>query len=52
MEQQTSISEIKNEAARGAKTRHFPILDLGVAGKGFRFSRFSTYYVEDRSLFP
>ena len=34
MEQQTPISEIKDEAARRAKTRHFPILDLGVAGGG------------------
>ena len=38
MEQQTPIPppppQIKDEAARGAKTRHFPVLDLGEAGVG------------------
>ena len=35
MEQQTPIPpQIKDEAARRAKTRHFPILDLGGGGEG------------------
>ena len=35
MEQQTPIPpQIKDEAARSAKTRHFPILDLGGGGGG------------------
>ena len=34
--------QIKDEAARRAKTRHFPILDLGGGG-----SRFSIYFVQD-----
>ena len=36
MEQQTPIPppQIKDEAARRAKTRHFPILDLGGGGVG------------------
>ena len=35
MEQQTPIPpQIKDEAARRAKTRHFPILDLGGGGGG------------------
>ena len=39
MEQQTPIPpQIKDEGARRAKTRHFPILDLGGGGGGFRFS--------------
>ena len=29
LEQQTPIPQIKDEASRRAKTRHFPILDLG-----------------------
>ena len=41
MEQQTSIPplQIKDEAAPRAKTRHFPILDLGGrrGGLGFPF---------------
>ena len=42
MEQQTPIPpppQIKDEAARRAKTRHFPILDLGggEGGLGFPF---------------
>ena len=39
MEQQTSIPpQIKDEGARRAKTRHFPILDLGGrGGLGFPF---------------
>ena len=39
MEQQTPIPpQIKDEAARRAKTRHFPILDLGASGGlGFPF---------------
>ena len=39
MEQQTPIPpQIKDEAARRAKTRHFPILDLGGrGGLGFPF---------------
>ena len=48
MEQQTPIPhpQIKDEAARRAKTRHFPILDLGGGGG----SRFSIYFVQDYSL--
>ena len=36
MEQQTPTPtpQIKDEAARRAKTRHFPILDLGGGGRG------------------
>ena len=35
MEQQTPIPPpIKDEATRRAKTRHFPILDLGGEGRG------------------
>ena len=36
MEQQTPIPppQIKDEAARRAKTRHLPILDLGRGGEG------------------
>ena len=36
MEQQTPIPppQIKDDAARRAKTRHFPILDLGGEGGG------------------
>ena len=38
MEQQTPIPpQIKDEAARRVKTRHFPILDLG-GGGGLGFS--------------
>ena len=40
MEQQTPIPpppQIKNEGARRAKTRHFPILDLGGGGGGLDF---------------
>ena len=39
MEQQTPIPpQIKDEGARRAKTRHFPILDLGGRGSlGFPF---------------
>ena len=39
MEQQTATpAQIKDEAARRAKTRHFPILDLGGrGGLGFPF---------------
>ena len=39
MEQQTPFPpQIKDEAARRAKTRHFPILDLGgEGGLGFPF---------------
>ena len=37
--------QIKDEAARRAKTRHFPILDLGGGG-----SRFSIYFVQDCNL--
>ena len=48
MEQQTPIPppQIKDVAARRAKTRHFPILDLGEGGGG---SRFSIYFVQDCS---
>ena len=49
MEQQTPIPpppQIKNEGARRAKTRHFPILDLG-GGRGG--PRFSSYFVQDCS---
>ena len=45
MEQQTPIPpppQIQGEAARRAKTRHFPILDLGGGG-----SRFSIYFVQN-----
>ena len=38
--------QIKDEAAGRAKTRHFPILDLGEGGGG---SRFSIYFVQDCS---
>ena len=38
--------QIKDEAARRAKTRHFPILDLG--GRGG--SKFSIYFVQDCRL--
>ena len=34
--------QIKDEAARRAKNRHFPIFDLGGGG-----SRFSIYFVQD-----
>ena len=46
MEQQTTIPppQIKDEAARRAKTRYFPILDLEGVG---RVSRFSIYFVQD-----
>ena len=40
MEQQTLIPpppQIKDEAAQRAKTRHFPILDLGGRGGGLGF---------------
>ena len=33
MEQQALIPQIKDEAARRAKTRHFPILDFGEEGR-------------------
>ena len=47
MEQQTPIPpQIKDEGARRAKTRYFPILDLGGRGGG---SRFSIYFVQDCS---
>ena len=50
MEQQTPIPrpppQIKDEAARRAKTRHLPILDLGRGG-GEGGSRFSIYFVQD-----
>ena len=39
--------QIKDEAARRAKTRHFPIFDLG--GEGGGGSRFSIYFVQDSS---
>ena len=46
MEQQTPIPpQIKDEGARRAKTRHFPILDLGGEGG----SKFSIYFVQDCS---
>ena len=45
MEQQTTIP--KDEAARRAKTRYFPILDLGGWGG---VSRFSIYFVQDCRL--
>ena len=38
--------QIKDEGARRAKTRHFPILDLGGSGGGGG-SRFSIYFVQD-----
>ena len=38
--------QLKDEGARRAKTRHFPILDLGGWGGG---SRFSFYFVQDCS---
>ena len=49
MEQQTPIAppplpQIKDEAVRRAKTRHFLILDLGEGGGG---SRISIYFVQD-----
>ena len=45
MEHQTPIPpQIKDEAARRAKKRHFPILDMGGEGGG---SRFSIYFVRD-----
>ena len=51
MEQQTPIPppgpQIKDEAARRAKTRHFPILDFGEEG----VSKFSIYFVQDCSIF-
>ena len=48
MEQQTPIPpQIKDEAARRPKTRHFPILDFG--GRGGGGSRFSIYFVQDCS---
>ena len=49
MEQQTPIPapQIKDEGARRAKTRHFPILDLG--GEGGGGPRFSIYFVQDCS---
>ena len=53
MEQQTPIPpplpQIKDEAARSANTRHFPILNLGGGGEGR--SRFSIYFVQDCSAF-
>ena len=39
--------QIKDEAARRAKTRHFPIFDLG--GEEGGGSRFSIYFVQDSS---
>ena len=39
--------QIKDEAARRPKTRHFRILDLGGGGGGG--SRFSIYFVQDCS---
>ena len=45
MEQKTTIP--KDEAARRAKTRYFPILDLGGWGG---VSRFSIYFVQDCRL--
>ena len=36
-------SQIKDEATRRAKTRHFPIFDFG----GGRGSRFTNYFVQD-----
>ena len=48
MEQQTTIPpQIKDEAARRAKTRYFPILDLGGGGGWGGVSRFSIYFVQD-----
>ena len=42
--------QMKDEAVRRVKTRHFPILDLGGEGGG---SRFSIYFVQDcRLLYP
>ena len=48
MEQQTPIPppQIKDKAARRAKTRHFPILDLGGGGWGFAVP---FYFVQDCS---
>ena len=34
IEQEAPIHQIKDEAARRAKTRHFPILDFGGEGGG------------------
>ena len=49
MEQQTPIPpQIKDEAARRAKTRHFSTLDLGWR-RGGGGSRFSIYFVQDCS---
>ena len=48
MEQQTPIPpppQIKDEATRKEKMRHFPILDLGGGG-----SRFSIHFVKDCRL--
>ena len=52
MEQKTPVPpppppppQIKDEAARRAEMRHFPIFDLGGGG-----SRFSIYFVQDCSL--
>ena len=54
MEQQTPIPQIKDEAARGAKRATFPSLNFfffaGGGGRGG--SRFSTYFVHDRSPLP
>jgi len=49
MQRQTPIPppQIKDEAARRAKTRHFPILDLGGKEGG---SSFSIYFVQDCSF--
>ena len=56
MEQQTPIPQIKDEAARGAKRATFPSLNFfflaGRGGGGRGGSRFSTYFVHDRSPLP
>ena len=58
MEQQTPIPppQIKDEAARRAKTRHLPILDLGRGGGGrgglgfpFIFSKIIGLFIIDLS---
>ena len=56
MEQQAPIPQIKDETARRAKRATFPSLIFfgggGGGGGGEGGSRFSTYFVHDRSPLP
>ena len=52
MEQQAPIPQIKDETARRAKRATFPSLIFFLVGGGRGGSRFSTYFVHDRSPLP